>query len=582
MRSTPRRCLQSLLHDVQAAIELKPVLASSPLQQRRAFLVALRADLAANHAELARANRHDCEAFTQQTQVAVAVGLQGGAPPPLASSSSPLTGASSPSSSSSSPLRPQSHTASQQQQQQSLHGRGSARWPVASVTTTTTTTSSSSGAGEPGTGGEVLGPFYQSAFTSRPSHCQQLLPLRFDKAFSVIDYLLEQPDPIALPQDCWLKAEQERQQQRQDNDTRSHHDNSSNDSSDAIDRDIDGSTATPTHTTATSRLCPGADLQVEVCEVRVPLGLVGVLSRYRPRMLLDATAMGVFAGNTLLMDGGASLYCTNTALISSVRRALVAVDLPAASVVYVESYDAQSSLTARWLRMADRVDMGLVCGPPKLYDFACRNASIPLIRATSRSCSLLVDESAVYDTALRVILNAKQQSPGAANAITTVILHAQFPRYGELLQDLVEHGVALLGDYAARERAPECIFEIASDEEYRGLSQGLRDFSQTLCVKSVDSVDQALFFLDLFGSKQADGIIASDEAVIADYCNRVDSAVVLVNASTRLSSGGPLGCGPDLANATSKVHCRGPVTLSALTTRKFIVRSRSEGGAFRK
>ncbi|EPY16474.1 hypothetical protein STCU_11224 [Strigomonas culicis] len=132
------------------------------------------------------------------------------------------------------------------------------------------------------------------------------------------------------------------------------------------------------------------------------------------------------------------------------------------------------------------------------------------------------------------------------------------------------------------ERGGDWVRELASDEEIRGIAHSFRDMSQTLCVQTMDSLEQVLLFLDLFGSKQTDGIVTNDEAAMREYCSRVDSAVVLVNASTRLSSGKLLGLGPDMAIATSKVNHRGPLTLSTWTTRKFVVRSKSPTGALRK
>lgn len=315
---------------------------------------------------------------------------------------------------------------------------------------------------------------------------------------------------------------------------------------------------------------------LEVFELPVPLGMVGVLSRFRPRISLDAVAMGLFAGNTVLVDGGVSLYYTNIALMSAVRRALTAAGLPPSAVVCVESYDAAHRSTSEWLQMSDYVDLAVVCGPPKLYQFASRHSTIPLMRATGQFSSVYVDQSAAFEVALEVILNSKFQKLGAANAVTTAIIHRDFPRYTELLLALAAEGAVLLGDVAAQERVPDCVLELASEEEYQGLSQyGLRDAARTLCVRTVRSLAQALFFIESFGSKQSDCVVATDPAVCATYCRQVDTAVALVNASTRLSSGVPLGCGVDFAISTSKAHCRGPLTIDMMTTRKLVARSRS-------
>ncbi|CAD2212803.1 hypothetical protein ADEAN_000021500 [Angomonas deanei] len=322
------------------------------------------------------------------------------------------------------------------------------------------------------------------------------------------------------------------------------------------------------------------DPQMTVCEVAVPLGFVGVLSRYRARMAIDAITMGILAGNAVLVDGGAAVQRVNRAFVSCAQVALNRAGLPAASVVHIENADVNPRKTIEWLQVRDRVDVAIVCGPPKLYEFASQRSCIPLIRATSQVTTLYIDRSASFETAMRVIVNSKYQREGAANAVTLLLVHAGFPRYAELMRELRERGMRLLGDQVSIERAGDWVSALASDEDYRATS--LSDISHTLCIKTMDSLEQVLLFLDLFGSKQNDGIVATDEEAINTYCTTVDSAVVLVNASTRLSSGQPMGLGPDLAIATSKMNHRGPFTISSWTSKKYIVKSKSPDGALRR
>ncbi|KPA73808.1 gamma-glutamyl phosphate reductase-like protein [Leptomonas pyrrhocoris] len=424
-----------------------------------------------------------------------------------------------------------------------------------------------------------------------PDHHLLISPLRLDKLHTTIDYLLCQPDPIAVPPSCWLHPYAERGSGEAMESQRGH---SAQDSADVAEDGDDGRrSGHHHHQSGTSPqyvkdgLAPQAPYtrygrctrltdQLEVFELPVPLGMVGILSRFRPRISLDAVAMGLFAGNTVLVDGGVSLYYTNIALMTVVRRALTAAGLPANAVVSVEGYDAEHRSTSEWLQLSEYVDLAVVCGPPKLYQFASRHSTIPLMRATGQFSSVYVDQSASFEVALEVILNSKFQKLGAANAVTTVIVHRDFPRYTELLMALAVGGAALLGDAAAQERVPDAVRQLASEEEYQGLSQyGVRDGTRMLCVKTVDSLAQALFFTEAYGSKQSDCVVATDAEVCATYCRQVDTAVTLVNASTRLASGVPLGCGVDFAISTSKVHCRGPLTLNMMTTRKLVARSRS-------
>ncbi|KPI84125.1 gamma-glutamyl phosphate reductase-like protein [Leptomonas seymouri] len=414
-----------------------------------------------------------------------------------------------------------------------------------------------------------------------PDHHLLISPLRLDKLHNTIDYLLCQPDPIAVPPSCWLRPYAERgsgdvlERQRSGFAQIPPAIHQGGDDGGAPTQGVvDGLTPRERYTYCGRRT--RLTDQLEVFELPVPLGMIGVLSRFRPRIGLDAVAMGLFAGNTVLVDGGVSLSYTNIALMTAVRRALTAAGLPPTAVVCVESYDAAHRSTSEWLQLSEYVDLAVVCGPPKLYQFATRHSTVPLIRATGQFSSVYIDQSASFEVALEVVLNSKFQKLGAANAVTTAIVHRDFPRYTELLMAFSAGGAVLLGDVVAQGRVPDSVLELASEEEYRGLTQfGLRDGTRALCIKTVDSLAQALFFIESYGSKQSDCVVATDPDVCATFCRQVDTAVALVNASTRLSSGEPLGCGVDFAISTSKAHCRGPLTLSMMTTRKLVVRSRS-------
>ncbi|KAG5488209.1 hypothetical protein LSCM4_08189 [Leishmania orientalis] len=647
--STSRWSVQNILHDIQAAVESRSLMATSSFAQRRSFLVALSEELHRNREHIIRANRRDCDLFGQQQQQRGTPSVT--IPPTLPSTSAaptPQTSSSLYGTHTGSPpfLVPSGDCAGAARAVSAAAGSRAVITPLAKAASHSganaprrcsslefvasaalvgsrdlsvagasaagdRTSGSSAGAGH--TLGEVAAgsraasdsgvavplspsrraggappaslqpmPPASSVHITRteaggggghllitPDNHFLISPLRLDKLHTTIEYLLCQPDPIAIPSSCWL------------------HDYAEGSSGAAAGRlrEQGSSAAAPDCKSApppseggphAHGRCTRRTDRLEVYEISVPLGMVGILSRFRPRISIDAVAMGLFAGNTVLVDGGVSLYYTNMALMSSVRRALTTAGLSPSAVVSVESYDTAHRSTSEWLQLSDYVDLAVVCGPPKLYQFASRHSTIPLMRATGQFSSVYVDQSASFEVALEVILNSKFQKLGAANAVTTVIVHSDFPRYTELLLALAAEGAVLLGDATAQERVPDCVVELASEEEYQGLSQyGLRDAARTLCVKTVDSLAQALFFIESFGSKQNDCIVATDPEVCATYCRQVDTAVALVNASTRLSSGVPLGCGVDFAISTSKTHCRGPLTIEMMTTRKLVARSLS-------
>lgn len=341
---------------------------------------------------------------------------------------------------------------------------------------------------------------------------------------------------------------------------------------------------------------------ISVEEVRVPLGMIGAVSRLRPRIMLDAVAMGIKSGNVVLVDGGSSVTETSRAFMESIQRALTAVDIPLASVVFVDgangntrasggnggsSTDGISSThasshsgTSQWLKMHEYIDVGVVCGSNRLFEFAAQHAMVPIIRATGHVCSVFVDKDADFATALRVVQNSKFQRLNATNAINNLLIHSEFERTPELLDKLAQQGVILVGDAAVNQMFPAAA--LATEEDWIGVQNGFSNF-QRLCVRIISKgMDEVVGFLSTYGSGQSDGVISRNKSTVETFLRRVDSAVVFANASTRFSSGDCFGFGADLAVATSRMHCRGPVSMNSLTTSKYVVRAVDmEKGAIR-
>lgn len=323
----------------------------------------------------------------------------------------------------------------------------------------------------------------------------------------------------------------------------------------------------------------GRSNQIDIQEVSVPLGMIGVVSRLRPRIMLDAIAMSIKSGNVVLVDDGSTVLNTTKAMMESVHTALKAADIPLSSVVHVSDVDEMHTGTSQWLKLNDYIDVAIVCGSDKLYDHIAKNTTIPLIRATGHVCSLYIDKDADFKVALDVVMNAKFQRANATNSINNLLIHSEFDKISDFLDCLVQHGVNIVGDAAVHKIFPTA--GVAADEDWMGSHNGFTNFHK-LCVKMITKgVDEVLTFLSSYGSHQSDGIISRNEAVTEEFLSRVDSAVVYANASTRFSSGDCFGFGADLAISTSRLHCRGPVSLQCLTTKKYVVRAVAPSGAFR-
>lgn len=324
---------------------------------------------------------------------------------------------------------------------------------------------------------------------------------------------------------------------------------------------------------------PSPEIVIE--EATVPIGVIGVVSRFRPRILLDGIAMGIKSGNAVLVDSGSTVWQTSRCMMESVRRALATVDFPQSAVVHLEDVDERPNYTTQWLQMHEYVDMVIVCGSNKLHEFVAKNTVIPVIRATGHVCTLYIDRDASYEVALEVVLNAKIQRVNATNAINNLLIHRDFERTTDLLDALAQHGVNLVGDAAIQRLCPTA--GTAAEEDWRGVQNGFSNFHK-LCVKSITKeLDEVVEFLSTYGSRQSDGIISQNAATVESFLQRVDSAVVYANASTRFSSGDCFGMGADLAVATSRLHCRGPISVASLTTKKFVVKAKDmTKGAVRK
>lgn len=319
------------------------------------------------------------------------------------------------------------------------------------------------------------------------------------------------------------------------------------------------------------------DITIE--EVSVPLGLIGVISRFRPRIALDAVAMSIKSGNVLLLDAGVTVANTNRAIVASAWRALADVDLPTSAIVHTEA-DEKNISTSQWLTMNDFFSVALVCGSTKLLDYVSKNTSIPIIQATGHTCSLYVDKDADFNMALRIVLNAKLQRPNATNSINNLLIDSAFPKIAALIEALSEAGLRVLGDSEfVSLNLPSA--QIASEEDWMGLQNGFANFHVVNVKIITKGLDEAAMFIETYGSRQSDGIITGNKDSAEAFVKRVDSAVVYVNASTRFSSGECFGLGTDLAIATSRMHCRGPVCLPSLTTRKFVVRGTDPNGSIR-
>jgi glutamate-5-semialdehyde dehydrogenase len=303
---------------------------------------------------------------------------------------------------------------------------------------------------------------------------------------------------------------------------------------------------------------------LQVQKVSVPLGVIFFLYESRPNVTADAAALCVKSGNAVILRGGKEARHTNTALHRLLQDQLPKFDLPTDAVQLVSTTDRDA--VGHFLKMDDCIDLTIPRGGEGLIRRVCAEATMPVLKHFNGNCHVYVDQSADMEMAARIIVNAKCQRPGVCNAVETILLHCNWAEHHwpTLAKKLTEAGVELRCCEASRRMYPSA--KPATDDDY-----ATEYLDLILAVKMVSGVDEAMDHIHRFGSKHTDAILTRDMATASRFTQMVDSAAVVVNASTRFNDGFELGLGAEIGISTDKFHARGPCGLKELTTYKYIL-----------
>ena len=301
-----------------------------------------------------------------------------------------------------------------------------------------------------------------------------------------------------------------------------------------------------------------------VRRIRVPLGVVFFIYESRPNVTADAAAVALAAGNAIILRGGKEAAHSSGRIVESMRRAIASSGLPVDCVQLVDTADRAA--VGAFLRMDDLVDLVIPRGGEALIRRVCSEARMPVLKHFSGNCHVYVDRAADLDMALSITINAKCQRMGVCNAAESLLVHrdvaARFlPRIAAALG---EHRVEIVGDAATRGLVPTA--GAASEADFATEFLGPK-----ISVAVVDSLDAAIDHINRYGSRHTDSIVTADPAAADRFVARVDTAVVMVNASTRFNDGGELGLGAEIGISTDKLHARGPCGTRELTTYKYVV-----------
>ena len=297
--------------------------------------------------------------------------------------------------------------------------------------------------------------------------------------------------------------------------------------------------------------------------VRIPIGLIGIIYESRPNVTVDAAALCLRSGNAVLLRGGSEAVQTNRALLAALVEGLAKSGIPADAVQLMPTQDREA--VGAMLRAAGLIDMIIPRGGKGLVARVQVDARVPVLAHLDGICHTYIHAAAEPEMAERVALNAKMRRTGICGAMETLLLDTAFSAPHRVLDALLEAGCTLRGN--ARAQAIDPRIAPASEEDW-----DTEYLDAVLSIAVVDGLDAALAHIAAHSSAHTDAIITADPAAAERFLAEVDSAIVMVNASSQFADGGEFGLGAEIGIATGRLHARGPVALEGLTTYKWQVR----------
>lgn len=312
------------------------------------------------------------------------------------------------------------------------------------------------------------------------------------------------------------------------------------------------------------------DSGVRVERVSVPMGVVAMIYEARPNVTADAFGLCVRSGNACVLKGGSAARESCLALVACCRDALVEVGLPADAVQYVDD-DVEHTQTSELVHATGLVDVLIPRGGASLIRYCVENATVPVIETGTGNCHIYLHRNANAEKAVNIVVNAKCSRPGVCNAAESLLVDACAAEklLPPVLCALHAHGVELVGDELARRVAAETQVPmgVATKDDW-----GREYLDLKMSVKCVEDVVQAIEHVNRYGTGHSEAIVSDSYEACEAFLAGVDAAVVYANASTRFTDGGVFGLGGEIGISTQKLHARGPMGASALTTTKYVVR----------
>ena len=300
---------------------------------------------------------------------------------------------------------------------------------------------------------------------------------------------------------------------------------------------------------------------LRIRKVRVPLGVIGIIYESRPNVTIDTIAIALKTGNAIVLRGGKEAALSNQRLVE------IAASIPGAPEGAIQLLDASTRDSVQELIKArGMVDVIVPRGGAGLIEYVVENSVVPVIETGAGNCHVFVDESADFDMADAIVINAKTQRPSVCNAAEKLLVHERIAQQyvPRIVKKLIDCGVEVRGDEASRKLAASG--EVGPAAETDWCEEYLR---LCMAVHVVADADEAIAHINRYSTKHSDAIVTRDEGNARRFLRAVDSAVVYWNASTRFTDGAEFGFGAEMGVSTQKLHCRGPFALVELTSSKY-------------
>lgn len=309
---------------------------------------------------------------------------------------------------------------------------------------------------------------------------------------------------------------------------------------------------------------------LKIVQKRVPLGVIAMIFESRPNVSVDAFSLAFKTGNAIILRGGRDAIHSNKALVKVLRQTLADFGLDENAVQLVE--DTSHAVAEELMAAVDYVDVLIPRGGARLIQTVKNKAKVPVIETGVGNVHIYVDESADLDMAVKIVINAKTSRPSVCNAAESLLVHERIaeqflPKLEAAIQQV--HPVEFRADAAALAIFQKA--EPASQEDY-----GTEFLDYILSVKVVDSLDEAINWINTYSSHHSESIVTRDITAAERFQDEVDSAAVYVNASTRFTDGFVFGLGAEIGISTQKIHARGPMGLEALTSTKFYINGQGQ------